>query len=1325
MATPLDRYIKSPPPADERSHFNYLEEQFNKLENVSNKHVITIADNDAAARALVQQEMTSRVDGDAAQAQYTLTVAAETLGSATALVQQEATARTTADSALASQITTLNASVGTLSGSITNEATLRITADEALGTRIDNLVLSSGNNAAVIIDEEAQARITADVALGQRIDSVTATMNSNTAAITTEQTVRATKDDALASQLFTMSSGSSRVYIATTAPSSLGRQPGDVWFDSDDGYKPYVWARATPEATSGDYGWRDNSNGSYTNSVGNYAVYAQNIQTLTNSTTSLTNNVTTLQSTVGNSTAGLVKDVSALTTTVGNTSSGLVKDVTTLQSTTAQQRIFRQGTPPSTATADRKVGDIWFDTSNGNTPYYWNGSAWVLTTDTTRASQASLTTEQQARTTADTALASYMMSASAGTSRVYTSDPGSTGRQNGDVWIKPEEQFKQYVWYNGQWNDNSSGQYTQYIGILANVSSTSAAAFSTASSAQSAASSATTIAQQANNVASSANTTAGSAVSTANSANDIAALAQSIANGAKDTANAAKSTADGANTTAVAAAFKADQVSASVGSPTDPTSATTVYGKINSVSAVVATNSTALATRIGSVEASVGSPSDATTANTAYGKINSNSQAIGNPNDAAGVNTVYGRIKTVEVATATQNSATASRVDTVEVSLGTVSDTGSKSTAFGIANGAKSTASSAESKANSVDQKIGSSNDSATTNTVYGRIASVAAAAATQNSVTASRVDSVEAKIGDATSGLTKEVNAVVSTVGNVSSGLVKDVTTLQSTTSSLTTAIGQQRIYRQATQPPTTDRKVGDLWINSTDTNKVSYWDGSSWVSTSDTRLSMITSVYRQATQPTGNIAGDVWFDTTGKVRYYTGTAWVDASDQRLGTIPAIISDTTPPSSTGRVTGDIWFDTDDNNKQYTWTGSAWVDRSDGRLKTITKVYRQATQPTGAVVGDLWFDTANGNTPYYWSGSAWVVITDTTRAAQASLVTEQQTRSSADSALAKYVMTAAAGTGRVYTQDIAPNSNVQTGDVWFNTNDNFKPSVYYNGAWRDNTTGAYTQYVGQIASVTTTATAAYNNAATADSKAVTADGKAVAAQNAASTADSKAVTADGKAVAAQNAASTADGKAVAAQSTATSALTMANNVGYEWRVQGTIDGQPAGSIKLAGAKKFNTDGTTSTVSKLVIDADCDINGNLVVNGTISTPKIANNAVSNNGYAEGSSPSLQLTCRAGARMVVLVTHGGGGAYNSNPNGTVTAYVNDASIGSQAVFGCLYNIAIFGATNSWAGGWTVPATTLLCLYTVPSDGTYTFSSSSNLTGTLKILVTELAK
>lgn len=1167
---PLDSYIKSPPPSDERSHFNYLEEQFTKLENVSKNQVVRIGDNNESAKALILQEANARVDGDSAQATYTQTVAAQTLASATALVNTEATARTTADSALASQITTLNANVGTLSGSITSEASLRVSGDEALGTRIDNLVLSNGSSAAVIIDSEASARITADYALGARIDSLTTTVNSNTAAISTEQTARSTRDDAVAKQLFTMSSGSARIYIATSAPGSTGRQAGDVWFDSSssNNYKPYVWARSTPTATSGTYDWRDNSDGSFTNLVGNYAVYTNAITTLTNATTSQASSITALQTTVGDSTAGLVKDVSALSTTVGGASSGLVKDVTTLQSTTAQQRIYRQGTQPSTATADRKVGDLWYDTSNGNTVNYWNGTAWVPTTDTTRASQASLTTEQSARTTADTALASYLMSASAGTSRVYTSDPGTTGRQNGDVWIKPEENFKQYVWYNSAWRDNSDGSYSQYVGQLASVTSTANAAYTTAGSAQTAASNATTIANQASSTAGAASTTAGTAKSIAETAQGVADIATGVANTAKSTADSAKLTADDAKSTAVS-----------------------VASQVNALSATVTDNKT-------STDAS---------------------------------------IQTVQATVASNNTALSGRIDTLS---STVTDN--------------------------------------------------------YNTLNAS-------------------IQGVSTTVTNNNNSLAAQINTVSATAS-------KQRVFRQADAPPTTDR-----------------------------------------------IKGDLWYDNTGKPYYFDGTAWVDNSDGRFGSIPTIFSQTSAPSSTGRVNGDLWFDTDDNNRQYYWNGSAWVDRSDARLTTIPSVYYQTTQPTGKVVGDVWFDTDDNNQPWYYDGSSWQSARDTSKATVAQVTNETTARVNADQALASAITAVSTGSSRVYTQSTNPGSSGrQTGDIWISTDENFKPYVWYGGQWNDNSTGQYTQYVGQYATIsqtlsTTTTTAntantTANNALSTANSATTTANNAAATANTASTDVSTAIstangaasiantaknTADSATTTANNAASTAttaNNAAITAVSTANQAATTANNLSYEWRVQGTIDGV-TGGLRLQGAKRYNqSTGLNETTTDLIIDANTTINGSLVVNGTISTPKLANNSVSNTAYSQGNgnSGNVTITLRAGARVSILATYAGGDDQGlQGHGGTLRATVNGGNFtnnttplryaGSITTAGSYAYISYTTVVTSVVTAYVSSPATLLTFYTAPSDGQYTIKATAEggFGQLVSLLVMELAK
>src|SRR5215207_8995984 len=60
-------------------------------------------------------------------------------GANTAAINSEITARTTADTAMASQITTLTASVAANTAAITNESTVRATADSAMATQITTL----------------------------------------------------------------------------------------------------------------------------------------------------------------------------------------------------------------------------------------------------------------------------------------------------------------------------------------------------------------------------------------------------------------------------------------------------------------------------------------------------------------------------------------------------------------------------------------------------------------------------------------------------------------------------------------------------------------------------------------------------------------------------------------------------------------------------------------------------------------------------------------------------------------------------------------------------------------------------------------------------------------------------------------------------------------------------------------------------------------------------------------------------------------------------------------------------------------------------------
>lgn len=84
-----------------------------------------------------------------------------------------------------------------------------------------------------------------------------------------------------------------------------------------------------------------------------------------------------------------------------------------------KNKIYRQGTAPSGSLV---AGDLWYDTSTGNKPYRYSGSAWVSVQDDSIAT--ALSTANAAQSTAN------------GKNKITysTTTPGSTANTAGDLW---------------------------------------------------------------------------------------------------------------------------------------------------------------------------------------------------------------------------------------------------------------------------------------------------------------------------------------------------------------------------------------------------------------------------------------------------------------------------------------------------------------------------------------------------------------------------------------------------------------------------------------------------------------------------------------------------------------------------------------------------------------------------------------------------------------------------------------------------------------------------------------------------------------------------
>ena len=163
-------------------------------------------------------------------------------------------------------------------------------------------------------------------------------------------------------------------------------------------------------------------------------------------------------------------------------------------------------------------------------------------------------------------------------------------------------------------------------------------------------------------------------------------------------------------------------------------------------------------------------------------------------------------------------------------------------------------------------------------------------------------------------------------------------------------TADGKIVTFTQTSAP--TAEGVGDIWFDSDDGYRAYRWSGSQWIDIQDLNIAQAISdasdaqatadgkvvTFYQDSEPTADGVGDLWVDTndTNKLYRWSGSTWnsvvdsdiaqaiSDAADAQSTADGKIVTfyQTSAPTADG--TGDIWFDTDDNNKPYRWSGSSW-----------------------------------------------------------------------------------------------------------------------------------------------------------------------------------------------------------------------------------------------------------------------------------------------------------------------------------------------------------------------------------------------------------------
>lgn len=125
---------------------------------------------------------------------------------------------------------------------------------------------------------------------------------------------------------------------------------------------------------------------------------------------------------------------------------------------------FQTSAPTATG-----VGDIWFDTDDGNKMYRWSGSSWVVAQDT--AITTAINAASDAQATAD------------GKVNTYFQASAPTPEAVGDLWIETDAQNRLWRWNGSTWQLSTDTRVTAAINTDGTIASNAVVTTSIASNA--------------------------------------------------------------------------------------------------------------------------------------------------------------------------------------------------------------------------------------------------------------------------------------------------------------------------------------------------------------------------------------------------------------------------------------------------------------------------------------------------------------------------------------------------------------------------------------------------------------------------------------------------------------------------------------------------------------------------------------------------------------------------------------------------------------------------------------------------------------------------
>jgi hypothetical protein len=369
---------------------NTLETELDAAVTSTNGSIGTVAQDLSSLTALVNAmgndvsaETLARLNGDETNSNN---IAAANQAIADGLVA-EAQARS---AALIAEAEARGIAIQNATGGIVTDVAALVTTVNGIAASVD------GNTASILSLDQALATETQTRAT--QYDALLVDFGNTNAAILSESTVRASETEALAIQIDALVATTGTNVFAQPDEPTVGMTAGDVWYDTDDGNKPY---RYTGTA------WVDVSD---IRIVNNAAAIVAEQQARVNEDTAIASSVTTLSA-----------------------------------KTDLKTRTFRQTSAPTSPTdgIPLVIGDVWFSTSDNNRAYWWDGTQWVDTQDPRIAS---------ALTTASTALANAATAQATadGVVEIFYQPTAPTGAE-GDLWFDTDDGNKPYRHNGSGW----------------------------------------------------------------------------------------------------------------------------------------------------------------------------------------------------------------------------------------------------------------------------------------------------------------------------------------------------------------------------------------------------------------------------------------------------------------------------------------------------------------------------------------------------------------------------------------------------------------------------------------------------------------------------------------------------------------------------------------------------------------------------------------------------------------------------------------------------------------------------------------------------------